>query len=140
MDEQKKKVTGERIYCINVSGIIMAYPSQTIDLTFLLKSRDNEETRTEIPEFSLGIEFSKIYFRIMIFNLYHLDYLYTRLKDNLDADNIVTVHDKIAKAWNTDIELVTYYLHKRLSETEWQFITTILSEQLSSYQPVKRYK
>lgn len=140
MDEQKKKVTGERIYCINVSGIIMAYPSQTIDLTFLLKSRDNEETRTEIPEFSLEIEFSKIYFRIMIFNLYHLDYLYTRLKDNLDADNIVTVHDKIAKAWNTDIELVTYYLHKRLSETEWQFITTILSEQLSSYQPVKRYK
>lgn len=140
MDEQKKKVTGERIYCINVSGIIMAYPSQTIDLTFLLKSRDNEETRTEIPEFSLEIEFSKIYFRIMIFNLYHLDYLYTRLKDNLDADIIVTVHDKIAKAWNTDIELVTYYLHKRLSETEWQFITTILSEQLSSYQPVKRYK
>ena len=50
------------------------------------------------------------------------------------------VHDRIAKAWNTDIELVTYYLHKRLSETKWQLITTILSEQLSSYQPVKRYK
>ena len=90
MDEQKKKVTGERIYCINVSGIIMAYPSQTIDLTFLLKSRDNEEIRTEIPEFSLGIEFSKIYFRIMIFNLYDLDYLHTTLKDNLDANITVT--------------------------------------------------
>lgn len=88
----------------------MAYPSQTIDLMFHLKSVNSEDTRTKIPEFSLKIKFPQISFRIMLFNLYDLDYLYTTLQDNLYANMLSQSMIKLLKPriliWN--LSLITF--------------------------------
>lgn len=95
----------------------MTYPSQTTDLMFYLKSVDSEDIKTKIPEFSLKIKFSKISFRMILFNWYDLDYLYTTLQDNFYANMLSQSMIKLQKPgiliWNLSLITFTSSSQKR---------------------------